>query len=816
MKKIIAIALSVLMIITLLPLAAFAADVVPQATAQKLAASELKNLPTADGRIDLDVGYRFVAEHDKDTIGAFAENNKYANCPADFLIKTDSAIPAGAVTLAGFYAHNDDNWVTMDSDGVTTEFRLLESLDDGYVFTYKDIAKYVGTFYCGAKANNADAYGKSVTVELRLFPANEASVLLDSFSYTFAAPSNDVVPQATAQKLAASELVNLPTADGTIDLDVGYKFVAAHDKDTIGAFAENNKYASCPADFVIKTSEAIPAGAVTLAGFYAHNDDNWVTMDSDGATTEFRLLESLDDGYVFTYKDIVKYVGTFYCGAKANNADADGKEITVELRLFPANEPSILVDSFSYTFAAPANDVLPHAEAIALGADELSVETVDGALDLDVGYKFVAEHDKDTIAAFAANNKYANCPMDFVIKTDEVIPAGAVTLAGFYAHNADEWVAINSNGTSTEFRLLESLDDGYTFTYKDVAKYVGTFYCGAKANNADAYGKTMTVELRVFPEGEESQLIAKFDYTFVKTDVTDANNGSNLTVGGELVYNAYIDAEAYGVTESKGVLKVRYNKNSDINRQPEYVTETIELDSPVVEEYINPTSEYNETYKISKKVAPAQITEPVYIELYASETATEPLASIETSVYKMIQDTLADSSKPESLKAFYRAMIDYAKAAQVYFGYRVADLADVAYTGNVEGLDYNTILRPTPFVGRDLAPNEFSLTCLSSLEANIYYPGDEVAVTSVGGVATGARYERFEGKSRIVVSGILAQDICEAFTFTTTAGDRGNVSMSASSIIRAVLITRAGETNLTNLMSAVYLYGRAASAYFYG
>ena len=60
MKKILAIALSVLMIISVLPFAAFA-DSVPVADVAKIADADLKGLAADVGNIDLDVGYVFTA-----------------------------------------------------------------------------------------------------------------------------------------------------------------------------------------------------------------------------------------------------------------------------------------------------------------------------------------------------------------------------------------------------------------------------------------------------------------------------------------------------------------------------------------------------------------------------------------------------------------------------------------------------------------------------------------------------------------------------------------------------------------------------------
>ena len=143
----------------------------------------------------MDVGYRFNAPHTQETIDAFAAYNKYASCPMDFVIKTDSVLAKDAVTIAGFYAHHDSKWIAFNSDGEHDSMRLLQDiLGDEYSFTYKDIVKYVGEFRCAARVNTPDAVGTTITVELRLFPEDEESILLDTFSYTF---THNYVPTVT-------------------------------------------------------------------------------------------------------------------------------------------------------------------------------------------------------------------------------------------------------------------------------------------------------------------------------------------------------------------------------------------------------------------------------------------------------------------------------------------------------------------------------------------------------------------------------------------------------------------------------------------
>ena len=84
MKKILAIALSVLMIISVLPFAAFA-DSVPVADVAKIADADLKGLAADVGNIDLDVGYVFTAREAE-------AGNMYNEWIADYVISVEMVI----------------------------------------------------------------------------------------------------------------------------------------------------------------------------------------------------------------------------------------------------------------------------------------------------------------------------------------------------------------------------------------------------------------------------------------------------------------------------------------------------------------------------------------------------------------------------------------------------------------------------------------------------------------------------------------------------------------------------------------------------
>ncbi len=108
-KKIFAIALSVLMAVSMMPFTVFA-DALPTATVTSIEAPE-----------GLDVAYKYVANDDGSA--------KYDSYLADFVISFDQAVDAGDVKLGGAYdAYDNGNWQIFDCPALAAnqEYRLLQ------------------------------------------------------------------------------------------------------------------------------------------------------------------------------------------------------------------------------------------------------------------------------------------------------------------------------------------------------------------------------------------------------------------------------------------------------------------------------------------------------------------------------------------------------------------------------------------------------------------------------------------------------------------------------------------------------------------
>ena len=286
-------------------------------------------------------------------------------------------------------------------------------------------------------------------------------------------------------------------------------------------------------------------------------------------------------------------------------------------------------------------------------------------------------------------------------------------------------------------------------------------------------------------------------------------NGGSLTLTDGIAFNAYLDADAYGVDASEAVVKLTYNAKSDINdRQTQVITETKALSS--VEKYVDETSPYNGTYKFVFSQAPAQMNEDIVIELYANADETGPVASITTSAAELCETVIATSNDAEYV-ALCKSLLDYGRAAQIYFEY---DLANVAAAYNNDAVTTMTVAQMNKTIPAALNGVPFkgvSLTALSTTKWNILVNSAQ-NVTGITGIdgASASSDVLFGDNNAIVVSGINAADFAKAFTVSTSDG---TVTLSAAMIARAI-VKASSDSQYQNLARAFYLYGCQAESFF--
>lgn len=167
-KNALSLLLSLLVATVLMSTMALAADT-PRAEV-----TSLSNLQIAEG-VKLDVGYEMKTTED--------ENATYGDWKADFYVKANKPVPAGAITLWGNYG--EYGWVAFKADETIpagTSIALVETAFDQN-FTYNDVLIFVKDFKCGA-VGSAEAAGITMTVELKLTKDGD-TLNIGSWNYTF-------------------------------------------------------------------------------------------------------------------------------------------------------------------------------------------------------------------------------------------------------------------------------------------------------------------------------------------------------------------------------------------------------------------------------------------------------------------------------------------------------------------------------------------------------------------------------------------------------------------------------------------------------
>ena len=148
-----------------------------------------------------------------------------------------------------------------------------------------------------------------------------------------------------AKVSAAVKPIDVATIED-VALNTAYTFVPAE--------ADEEKYGTWNADFVVWFDSDVEAGAVTLAGRYdSWNEGAWEVQSVNTeieADQQIRLLESRT-AYI-NYNEILENVGEFDCGAASTQT---GLKMNVELRLYEVKDGAetgeyVVAGSYTYTF----------------------------------------------------------------------------------------------------------------------------------------------------------------------------------------------------------------------------------------------------------------------------------------------------------------------------------------------------------------------------------------------------------------------------------------------------------------------------------
>jgi hypothetical protein len=296
--------------------------------------------------------------------------------------------------------------------------------------------------------------------------------------------------------------------------------------------------------------------------------------------------------------------------------------------------------------------------------------------------------------------------------------------------------------------------------------------------------------------------------TFAPPAPAEPNNGASITVGETISENFYLDDEFYGET---AYVAFTYNHNSDVSQTANVSTDVMAMSS------LNESGDGRKVFSVTQ--APAQATEPIEINIYANaEDAANKENAIDTidySVYTYCREVIT-GEYPDGLKEVAKTTLDYAAAAQTYFNYNTGDMAtkdaENDFYNNVAGLDMSEVSAPV-----SAAPScikRVAVVVKSDLEINLL-SNAPLTVESAGIAATKgtenfavSTYQK-DGYYVLHIAGIEAANMNKTITVET---NEGNLVMTANSVIK--MLAANGDTNLSTLAKAMYLYGAAASAYF--
>ncbi|MBR2589703.1 MAG: hypothetical protein IKE65_02140, partial [Clostridia bacterium] len=526
----------------------------PTATVTQLPLAQITNVATTDGKtITFDKGYKFVAQDDAESV----QESAYKTYSADYVIISDTALPAGSVTLGGQYDFDGENtpWVTLTSTDdipANTEIRLLQTLrQEEVVYTYEDICTLVREFKCAVKTNDASVAGADITVELRIYET-EYNPETGLYEETGTEPIaiDDVVYELETPKVAQIGNVRYETLEAA--------FAAAKDGDTITLLDD------CAGNGIKVLQGKFNNQGLTV-DFAGHTYTvDGTTVGSTGTETQgFQLLK--DNNITFQngkiYGDSNATTSLMFLIQNYSNLTLDNMELELIGRYYN-----------QYTLSNNNGNIV---------IDDSIINAPD--------YSWAGLEPSDA-GSFA-----------FDVCRFSSYPSVSVTVTGNSVINGDIQMDAG-NGDAKDgmkLNLVSGTMNGDIVLTEDAETAIAAAPEKAEAKKA----ATFAVDA---PEGYE------WNEEGVLVPVAEPDNGQSITLTDGIESNVYLDADAYGVDEDEAIVKVTYNKNSDINNtEVQLGTDTYALKD--LTKYVDPQSPWNGNYIIAQSQAPAQMHEDIIV-----------------------------------------------------------------------------------------------------------------------------------------------------------------------------------------------------------
>lgn len=233
------------------------------------------------------------------------------------------------------------------------------------------------------------------------------------------------------------------------------------------------------------------------------------------------------------------------------------------------------------------------------------------------------------------------------------------------------------------------------------------------------------------------------------------------------------------------------------------------------------TVDANGRYVFEYRLAAAQLTEQITLKFVGGNVEQE----FTYSFAEYAKTLLAMESSSAELKALLKATLNYGAYAQTYFEENTSTLANAGLLAEeieaVEDVDSVTgsVLTAEGAKPEGVLSVSYDLRCKSATVMKLYVTleegenvsdytftidGESVSVETVGA-----------NKYVYTITGIAAAELDKTFTFGIS-NDSGSatVTVNAYSYFAGRIADTGADTNLVNLVKAMYLYGEAANAYF--